>query len=285
LVEINLTPERIFRLLPQVSLDDAARRVESKKVSLVAGTLGSLLARPNPNDIELTYTESRLEPFWSVSVRVQNLYERHRTFTLATTGPEVKEVRLLDRSFPVTTAGKGGQVSIPGVEWCEEERLVEQTFAGNGTPQPDLARSLSHPMEEVADLSLLESDGIVVMPEAKSSAIVRQVLAEVVRPLKAQVIHVERVDVERLALCFRPVYAFEYTWAPKGKRVTLECDGLTGEIRQGGKTLKEQVASLLNRDLLFDLSADVAGSLIPGGSIVVKLAKAAVDLTRPRLRP
>jgi hypothetical protein len=57
-VEINLTPERIFRLLPQVSLDDAARRVESKKVSLVAGTLGSLLARPNPDDIELTYTES-----------------------------------------------------------------------------------------------------------------------------------------------------------------------------------------------------------------------------------
>jgi hypothetical protein len=38
-----------------------------------------------------------------------------------------------------------------------------------------------------------------------------------------------------------------------------------------------QVKGLLNRDLLFDIGADTVGLFVPGGSIAVKLAKAAID--------
>lgn len=38
--------------------------------------------------------------------------------------------------------------------------------------------------------------------------------------------------------------------------------------------------ALVNRDLIFDISADAIGMVVPGGSIVVKLAKAAADFRR-----
>jgi hypothetical protein len=91
------------------------------------------------------------------------------------------------------------------------------------------------------------------------------------------VIHEERVDVEAIELNFRPVYAFEYEWATKGKRVVLEFDALTGEMHSGGKKLSDQIKSIITRDLLFDVTADAAGMLVPGGSIAVKLVKAVVD--------
>jgi hypothetical protein len=273
-MEITLSPERLFRLIPQITPEEGQRRVEAKKVALVAGTLGSLLSRPNPDDFELTYTESRLEPIWFVGVRIRNVYERTKTFPLQPTGPEVKEVRLLGHTLSIES-GKG--ITIPGIEYCEEERVLERTFAGDGTVQPDLVKFTQFAAEELTDLTTLQDYGLPILPEARSAAVVRQVMAEAVKPLKAQVIHEESVVVERLALYFRPVYAFEYNWTSKGKRATLEVDGLTGEIRQGGRTFQNQMKKLLSRDLLFDLSADVAGTFIPGGSIVVKLAKAAAD--------
>jgi len=76
---------------------------------------------------------------------------------------------------------------------------------------------------------------------------------------------------------FQPVYAFEYEWAAKNKRVVVEYDGLTGEVRAGGKRLGEQIRGMLTRDLLFDVTADAVSMIVPGGGIAVKLVKAVVD--------
>lgn len=81
-------------------------------------------------------------------------------------------------------------------------------------------------------------------------------------------------------LNFRPVYALEYEWAAKGKKVVVEVDALTGEMRTGGKKLSDQLKQLkgmLTRDMLFDVTADAVGLIVPGGSIAVKIVKAVVD--------
>ena len=101
---------------------------------------------------------------------------------------------------------------------------------------------------------------------------------EVVQPVKnAQAIHEERVDIETVDLNFRPVYAFEYEWVTKNKKVIIEFDPLTGEMRTGGKKWSDQVKGIITRDFLFDVTADAIGTIVPGGSIAVKLVKAVVD--------
>lgn len=62
--------------------------------------------------------------------------------------------------------------------------------------------------------------------------------------------------------------------------MVLECDGLTGEIKTGGATLKDQIRKVMNREMLFDISAEAVGAVIPGGGIAIKLAKAVVDMQK-----
>jgi type I restriction enzyme M protein len=48
-------------------------------------------------------------------------------------------------------------------------------------------------------------------------------------------------------------------------------DGLTGEIVEYGHWFKDKVTKIITRETLVDLAAEVAGSLIPGGGVAIKL--------------
>ena len=65
-MEIYLTTEHAYAFTPQFDVDTARERVEQKKMSLVAGMLG-VLSRTKPEELQLTGTENRLEPFWLVA--------------------------------------------------------------------------------------------------------------------------------------------------------------------------------------------------------------------------
>jgi hypothetical protein len=277
-MDIYLAAERAFHLIPQFSLEVARDRLDQKKTSLVIGTLGALITRPKPEDIQLVSFESRLDAFWLINVFVRSVYERSQTYTITVNGTEVHHVTALGQDLPVTANPKGGaSFLLNGVEHCIEECRQGFTFDGTGTKM-DLSKYQSFAKSEIADLEQFAPAGVLVMPpQAHASTIVRAVLSEVIKPLQAQVIHEERVNVEVLDINFRPVYALEYEWVTKGKRVILEFDGLTGEVHPGGKKINGQVKGLVTRDLIFDVTADAAGLIVPGGSIAVKLIKAVVD--------
>jgi hypothetical protein len=278
-MDIALVEERAFQITPQVTFEVAKVRVEDKRTNLVAGMMGALLSRPKAEDIRLLSTESRLEPFWLVTISARTRFDRNHTFTLTVSGPEVQQLTILEHQVKVTPAAKGlPTVSLNAVEHCLEERRVSATFDGLTGDRFDYSRYLSYPSLEITELeSFVPAGFFVVTPQARATAVTRQVMAEVVQPVQAQVIHEERVDVEAIDLYFRPVYAFEYDWAAKGKHVIVEYDALTGETRTGGRKLQDQIKGMVTRELLFDVTADAVGMIVPGGSIAVKLVKAMVD--------
>ncbi|MGZ6346485.1 MAG: hypothetical protein ACXWNC_02790 [Anaerolineales bacterium] len=277
-MDIYLAAERAFHLIPQISLEVARDRLEQKKTSLVAGTMGALISRPKPEDIQIVSYENRLEAFWLINVFVHTVFERNQTYTIPVSGKEVDHVTALGQDFPVNVNNKGSaNFSLIGVEHCVEESRESFTFDGTGK-KADLNKYKSFAKTEISDLGQFAPEGVLVIPpEAHASTVVRAVLAEVIKPVQAQVIHEEKVTVETLEINFRPVYAIEYEWKNKEKRVVLEFDGLTGEVKTGGKKLNDQFKGMVTRDLIFDVTADAVGLLVPGGSIAVKLVKAVVD--------
>jgi hypothetical protein len=159
-----------------------------------------------------------------------------------------------------------------------EENQVTRFFNGLSGQKADMGRYEPFTKTEITDLEHFAPEGtLIVPPQMKASAIIRQVLGEVIQPVtKAQVIHEERVDIQTLELNFRPVYAIEYEWASKGKRVVIEFDALLGDSRSGGKKWSDQIKGIITHDLFFDVTADAVGMLVPGGGIAVKLVKAVV---------
>lgn len=277
-MEITLAEEHAYYFVPQISLEVAQDRVEKKKTTLVAGMVGTLISRPNPAEMQMISVESRLEPFWVVSVATWTAYDRQAAYTIPIKGEEVREVTVLGQKLIVGSKG-GPSLTLNGTEHCVEEHRATRFFDGLSGQKTDLSRYQAFAKTEISDLANFAPEGmLVVPPEMRATAIVRQVLGEVIQPVSgAQVIHEERVNVEAIELNFRPVYALEYEWSNKGKRVVIEFDALLGDTRTGGKKWSDQIKGILTRDLFFDVTADAIGMIVPGGSIAVKLVKAVVD--------
>lgn len=278
-MEIILAAERAFHYLPQFTIEVAKDRIEQKKANLVSGTLGALLSRPKSEDIQLASIENRLEAFWLMDVFLHTSYERKRTYTVPVHGGEIKSVTILGSKVPVNTDQKGNtNFVVDSVEHCLDDFRYHYTFDSEGT-RKDMAKYQPFEKEEIIDLNEFAPEGIVIAaPKASATTVVRKVLSEIIKPVQAEVILEEQITIESLDIYFRPVYAFEYNWISKNKRSIVEFDALTGEMNGDGKKLGHQVKGMVSRDLLFDISADAAGMLLPGGSIAVKLVKAAIDL-------
>src|SRR5450759_567000 len=122
-MDIYLAAERAFHLIPQISLEVARDRLEQKKTSLVTGTLGALIARPKPEDIQIVSFENRLEAFWLINVVVHTVFERNQTYTIPVRGKEVDHVTALGQDLPVNVTNKGAvNFLLVGVEHCVEGR-------------------------------------------------------------------------------------------------------------------------------------------------------------------
>lgn len=277
-MEISLAEEHAYYFIPQISLDEARDRIEKKKTSLVAGMFGTLISRPNPAEIQVVSVESRLQPFWMVSATSRTTYDRQQVYTIPIKGEEVKEVTVLGQRLRLSAKGNPS-ITLNGTEHCLEEHELTRYYDGLTGQRADLDRYQKFTKTEITDLEHFAPDGmLVVPPQMKASAIIRQMLSEAIKPVtKAQIIHEERVDVDSLEVNFRPVYAFEYEWSSKGKRVIVEFDALLGDTHSGGKKWSDDIKGILTRDLFFDVTADAVGMLVPGGGIAVKLVKAVVD--------
>ena len=280
-MDISLSEEHAYYFVPQISLEIARDRIEKKKTTLVAGMFGNLISRPNPNEIQVASVENRLEPYWVVTASSRTTYDRQQVYSIPIKGEEVREVTVLGEKLTVNTKGSPS-LTLNGTEHCVEENQVTRFYDGLTGQKSDFSRFQSFTKSEITDISQFAPDGmLIVPPQMRATAIVRQVLGEVIQPVKnAQVIHEERVDVEAIELNFRPVYAFEYEWASKGKRVVVEFDALLGDMHSGGKKWSDQIKGIITRDLFFDVTADAVGMLVPGGSIAVKLVKAVVDRSK-----
>jgi len=278
-MDISLAEERAFQITPQVTLDVARVRVDDKRTALVAGTVGALFSRPKPDEIKMLGVENRLEPFWVVTIGSHTVFDRNRSFSVAVAGPEVKSVTILDHEVQTVAQAKGAPtVTLQGVEHCLEELDVTRHFEGISGAKADFSRYLTAPNLEILNLeSFAPENVLVVPPQARATAVVRQVMGEVVQPVQAQMILEERIDVKAIDLYFRPVYAFEYEWAAKSKKVIVEYDAVTGDAHAGGRWLGEQIRGMITRDLLFDVTADAVSLIVPGGGIAVKLVKAMTD--------
>jgi hypothetical protein len=280
-LEISLAEEHAFHYIPQFTLEVAHDRVEQRKVQLVAGTVGSLLGlgRLKPEDIRNLGVENRLEPFWLVSVSSHTVFDRNRSYTVPVSGPEVDEVTILGQKVAVDTKEKHSTITVNAVEHCQENSRVTRSYQGVQGEPGDPQKYTAFPKTIIVDLNTFAPEGVLVVPpQLRATAVARQVIGEVIRPVQnAHTIYEERVNIETLDLNFRPVYAFEYEWASKAKRTVIEFNALTGEINAGGRRYFDQLKGIVTRDLIFDVTADAVGMLVPGGSIAVKLVKAVVD--------
>ena len=277
-MQINVADQRILLFSDQLTPEVAKQKSWEKKTMAfdAISKVTSFLSRPKDEDFELVYQEHRYQPFWHVVAKARYVYERTADYQVGVSGPEVKAVTFQKTKYEVTN----GHFHTSVLEHCQQDE-EEEVFVScvSGQAQPELRKYLSlSPTVVKGKLEKSVPEGsILVPPQARVSAIMRDSLSKMIKGIQADKILEEEVKIECIDLYYRPVYSFQYNWKSKRKEGIIEIDGLTGEFRSGNRTFKEYFGKVLDQDFLFDLGADAAGILIPGGSIAVKVAKKYID--------
>jgi hypothetical protein len=273
-MEIQLAEQKIFALNEKVTVEQARLRAMDKRTTLFTSGMNVLLQRIKPEEVELLAMQKRWEPFWNVVCTTRLVYDRTRKFNVPVTGPEVQSITLQEVDYPAANRA----ITFAAVEHCREEYHQQVFFDGVSGATQELSNLLSDNRVELNDLSefAARANTIVVPPEIRASFVMRQVLQTMLKPVQADVIFEEVVNVEAIDLYYRPIFAYEFRWKTKDKTAVAEIDGVTGEMRNA-KSLRQQMNIPISRDALFDIGADTIGMLVPGGNIAVKLAKVAID--------
>jgi hypothetical protein len=271
-MEINIGDEKIVELVSAYSADEVLQRALARR-SEAFGQFARFLQRPKPEEIEITQSQKRYEPFWYAAARAYYSYDRRHRYTVPA-APEVRSVTIYEHDHEVRD-DRGHAFEIEALEHCVEEFRRELILdPQRGEERGDYARYLTFPHREVADVGALQADGVVaVLPEVRSSFLVRKLVQMLLKTFQADRIHEERIDVDSVALFFRPIYAFEYHWTTREKRSVVEFDALTGDVRAEGGQIKRQVVQVLENDMLFDVGADAVGSVLPGANIAIKVGR------------
>ena len=247
--------------------ETSARAKAEHEKSAAFGMLArmKLWDRPKDTDITLASTEKRYEPFWLAKATRRTLYKRKTVYKVRIEHSHAMTVELLGQKLNV---GPSRELALSGIEDCERNVSLSEYFDGlhRQTPEKTLADFAgNYTFREVTDYA----EPNFIAPTVTAASVLQQVKSRLAAPIEADQIESDEIDLEALNLLYRPVYAFQFNW--KDKQGVIEIDGLSGRVNKEGNMLGNAVRKLGSRDALFDLGADFAGLVLPGGTIVVKL--------------
>ncbi len=267
-MELYVSDRRIYALDDALTPEGAQDKAQELKTKAF-GMLSGLIMGAKREDIDVTYVERRWEPFWHIACKTHLEYNRLREYSHKV-DDEVKAVALDGKTYEV----RGGRLILHGTEECVED-MRKELYIDAATGEPGgfhkYTESARRQLKETEEL--MAGDDIVVPAKVKASYLTRNMIGQMLKPVSADEITAEEINIEKLHLYFRPLYAFEYLWKTKGKAATIEYDAVLLTYKSGGKPLRQKMKELISEPELFDIGADAAGLIIPGGSLAMKVAK------------
>lgn len=271
-MDINLGDEKIIELQAAFTPEQVQERALAKRIDAF-GQMAKLLSRPKPEEIEITTTQKRLEPFWYASATARYVYERRATYRVPVSA-EAQTIIVNGNEYAVSS-DKARTFALDVNERCVEE-LKQEIFVDAASGKDiKFEKYLSFPQNVVIDVAALQAGALVVAPETKSSFVVRKLASLLMKTFQADKVLEEKIDVAQVTLFYRPVFAVEYVWKTKDKKQVIEFDGLTGDAKAESGEIKKKVVNVLENDALFDIGADAIGTVFPGVNVAIKLGRLA----------
>lgn len=276
-MDVVIAEQKAYVFNDQLNDQAARERAIEKKVD-VFGTVAKFLQRPKTEEIQITYSEKRYEPFWYVTAKATYIFERSQRYRIPVTDPAVKTITIAGAVYSPQKEKEGGAFVLQGLEHCEDITEKQIYLDGVTSERKDLSAYLKFAKNDIVDLNAFAPDhAIVVPPQVRIAQVVRELIQTMMKAVQADRIQQEAVEISHVGLYFHPIYAYEYHWVPKDSKKVVEFDGLTGAMRAEGKAIHQQIKKVIDNDLLFDLSAEAVNLVVPGGAIAIKLARAAAQ--------
>ncbi len=233
---------------------------------------GMLSVFDKSENIMITHSEKRYEPFWHIVGESYIEYKRSNTYGFEV-DPQVRSVKIAGAVFEIS--GDKPYCSFEAEDHCVEQYTKEMiTDAVEGKQrEKELRRYLDFKTRSIKETEeLMGRDKVVIPAKIKAAYLIRGFVKDLIKPVQADKVLNEIVEIKKRALYFRPIYAFEFTNKRNRKMGVIEVDALTGDIKRG-KVYKTELGELIPEGALFDVGAELASSIIPGAALGAEIGK------------
>ncbi|HEY0662595.1 MAG TPA: hypothetical protein VGD21_14895 [Lysobacter sp.] len=259
-------------LFEEVYPSRAAQEQAEKSKLAAFGTLARLnpLNRPKTDTVHLSKWELRYEPFWHLVARREIDYLHAATYAVPIGNPHARWIEIAGNRYELVPGAKP-RIDVPLKEICH--RKIDTTVYQDGLKRQIKPQALQNYVDKYKAVAReqLDIEGAIPpqVPFAAALQLAQSRLAA--EPIDAHEIQSDVVTFEKVHLYYRPVFAFEYIWSTSGKVGVIEIDGLTGDVVENGEWFRDKIDRVMTRDMLFELGAEAASVVVPGGGFAVKV--------------
>lgn len=248
----------------------AQEQAEKSKLNAF-GTLARLnpLNRPKADTVNLSKWELRYEPFWHVAARREVDYVNAVTYIVPIGNEHARWLEIEGRRHE-RIAGPKPRIDLPLKEICRRE--IDAVVYQDGLKRAIKPATLQGYIDRYKASERDQVDNEGALPPQMSYAAALQLAQSrlAAEAIDAHEIQRDVATFDKVHLYYRPVYAFEYVWSTSGKIGVIEIDGLTGDVVENGEWFRDRFDRIMTRDMLFELGAEAATALVPGGGFAIK---------------
>ena len=253
----------------------AATEQASKKKLNAFGLSAKLnpFKRPKDETVLLTKHVQRYEPFWHVSTNRAVDFSREINYPVEIGNSYATKVVVNGNEFPIAEKNGKRSINISAVEYCHRKIDYQDNIDGLGRESKKgvLENFLrKYKFQEHESIQLQEAIPLKVSVATLLQKINQTLSSEAIN---AHEIQQDFIAIEKAHLYYRPVFAFEFAWTTDDNLGVIEVDGLTGEFIENGQWFKDKMETILTREMLFEASAEIAGVIVPGGGLAVKVVE------------
>lgn len=249
----------------------AQEQAEKSKLNAF-GTLARLnpFNRPKADTVNLSKWELRYEPFWHLIARREVATPISSPMPYRSATGDARWIEIEGRRYELV-AGAKARIDLPLKEVCH--RNIDTVVYQDGLKRPIKPQALQNYVEKYKAFAREQVDVEGALPPQMSYAAALQLAQSrlAAEAIDAHEIQRDVATFDRVNLYYRPVFAFEHVWSTSGKIGVIEIDGLTGNVVENGEWFRERFEKVVTRDMLFELGAEAATTLVPGGGFAVKV--------------
>src|ERR1700694_2150855 len=118
-MDVTIAEQKSFVFNDQLTDQAARERAIEKKIDAF-GTMAKFLQRPKTEEIQLTYSEKRYEPFWFVTAKSTYIYERKQRYRIPITDPAIKHVVIGPDDYVPQKERDSSVLTVHALERCED---------------------------------------------------------------------------------------------------------------------------------------------------------------------
>ncbi|MFC1754034.1 hypothetical protein ACFL96_11700, partial [Thermoproteota archaeon] len=152
--------------------------------------------------VSIVHAEKRYEPFWHISAESYMEYKRmtHYGFDVK---PEVRTVTINNK--PIAIDGTDPVCRFAAEDHCVEQYSKQITTDAVHNKDKGMGKYIEFPSRKIKETEELMGKNKVVIPaQVKASYLIREIFKELMKPIDADKVIEERIELNELILYFRP---------------------------------------------------------------------------------